>query len=106
MEDIVEEIVGEIQDEYDEEEILITKLGPGLYLVDGSVMIQVPEHVLGTEPMRIDSSCMRWTRRRASGYGVFQSADASTRRPRCGEKRSTSARPAVSSTAFGPTTAN
>ncbi|MGD8440163.1 MAG: FecR domain-containing protein [Holophagae bacterium] len=27
-----------------------------IYLVDGSVMIQVPEHVLGTEPMRIDSS--------------------------------------------------
>jgi len=34
------EIVGEIQDEYDEEEILITKLGPGLYLVDGSVAIR------------------------------------------------------------------
>ena len=40
LEDIVEEIVGEIQDEYDEEEILITKLGPGLYLVDGSVAIR------------------------------------------------------------------
>jgi len=40
LEDIVEEIVGEIQDEYDEEEILVTKLGPGLYLVDGSVAIR------------------------------------------------------------------
>jgi len=40
LEDIVEEIVGEIQDEYDEEEILITKLGPGLYLVDGSTAIR------------------------------------------------------------------
>ena len=27
-----------------------------IYLVDGSVMIQVPDNVLGTEPMRIDSS--------------------------------------------------
>jgi len=27
-----------------------------LYLVDGSIMIQVPEHVLSGEPMRIDSS--------------------------------------------------
>ena len=40
LEDIVEEIVGEIQDEYDEEEILITQLGPGLYLVDGSTAIR------------------------------------------------------------------
>jgi putative hemolysin len=40
LEDIVEEIVGEIQDEYDEEEILVTKIGPGLYLVDGSVVIR------------------------------------------------------------------
>ncbi len=27
-----------------------------LYLVDGAIMIQVPEHVLGGEPLRIDSS--------------------------------------------------
>ncbi len=40
LEDIVEEIVGEIQDEYDEEEILVTKLDPGLYLVDGSTAIR------------------------------------------------------------------
>ena len=40
LEDIVEEIVGEIQDEYDEEEILVTKLGSDLYLVDGSTAIR------------------------------------------------------------------
>ena len=40
LEDIVEEIVGEIQDEYDEEEILIKPLGPNLYLVDGSVALR------------------------------------------------------------------
>jgi len=40
LEDIVEEIVGEIQDEYDEEEILITRLAPGHYIVDGSTAIR------------------------------------------------------------------
>ncbi len=40
LEDIVEEIVGEIQDEYDEDEILIKHLGPNRYLVDGSVAIR------------------------------------------------------------------
>ena len=40
LEDIVEEIVGEIQDEYDEEEILVKNLGPNRYLVDGSAAIR------------------------------------------------------------------
>lgn len=40
LEDIVEEIVGEIQDEYDEEEILIKSLGPNRYLVDGSAALR------------------------------------------------------------------
>ena len=40
LEDIVEEIVGEIQDEYDEEEILVKHLGPNHYLVDGSATIR------------------------------------------------------------------
>jgi putative hemolysin len=40
LEDIVEEIVGEIQDEYDEEEILVKHLGPNRYLVDGSAAIR------------------------------------------------------------------
>ena len=35
MEDIVEEIVGNIQDEYDEEEELIIKQADGTYIVDG-----------------------------------------------------------------------
>lgn len=40
LEDIVEEIVGEIQDEYDEEEILIKNLGPNRFLVDGSAALR------------------------------------------------------------------
>ena len=40
LEDIVEEIVGEIQDEYDEEELLIKNLSSNTYLVDGSVALR------------------------------------------------------------------
>ena len=40
LEDIVEEIVGEIQDEYDEEELLIKDLGSNAYLVDGSAALR------------------------------------------------------------------
>ncbi|GAB4175330.1 MAG: hemolysin family protein [Geothermobacteraceae bacterium] len=41
LEDVVEEIVGEIQDEYDEEEVLIRPLGPGSYLVDASASVRL-----------------------------------------------------------------
>ncbi len=40
LEDIVEEIVGEIQDEYDEEDMLVKPLGTNRYLVDGSAAIR------------------------------------------------------------------
>jgi putative hemolysin len=40
LEDIVEEIVGEIHDEYDEEEILVKPLASNLYMVDGSAAIR------------------------------------------------------------------
>ncbi|HKK02205.1 MAG TPA: CNNM domain-containing protein [Desulfuromonadales bacterium] len=40
LEDIFEEIVGEIQDEYDVEEVLFRELGPKRYLVDGSVSLR------------------------------------------------------------------
>jgi len=40
LEDIVEEIIGEIQDEYDEEEILVQSLGPNRYLIDGSTTLR------------------------------------------------------------------
>lgn len=41
LEDIFEEIVGEIQDEYDVEEELIRELAPGRMLVDGSISLRV-----------------------------------------------------------------
>jgi putative hemolysin len=40
LEDIVEEIVGEIQDEYDVEEVLVREIAPGRYLVDGSASLR------------------------------------------------------------------
>ncbi|MDT8441642.1 MAG: CNNM domain-containing protein [Desulfuromonadales bacterium] len=40
LEDIVEEIVGEIQDEYDDEEVLIQPIGPNRFLVDGSATLR------------------------------------------------------------------
>ena len=40
LEDIVEEIVGEIQDEYDEEDILIRRIGSDCYMVDGSTALR------------------------------------------------------------------
>jgi putative hemolysin len=40
LEDIVEEIVGEIQDEYDDEDLLVKPLGPNSYLVDGSTALR------------------------------------------------------------------
>jgi putative hemolysin len=40
LEDIVEEIVGEIHDEYDEEDILVKPLGSSRYLIDGSAAIR------------------------------------------------------------------
>jgi CBS domain containing-hemolysin-like protein len=40
MEDLVEEIVGEIQDEYDKEEVQVTKMGPSDYIVSGDVEVE------------------------------------------------------------------
>ncbi|MBE0597346.1 MAG: DUF21 domain-containing protein [Desulfuromonadales bacterium] len=40
LEDIIEEIVGDIQDEYDVEEILYREIAPGRYLVDGSISLR------------------------------------------------------------------
>ena len=45
IEDVLEEIVGEIQDEFDEGEAAIEEIGDGVYAVDGRILItEVNEH--------------------------------------------------------------
>ncbi|NLD11739.1 hemolysin family protein [Aminicella lysinilytica] len=48
MEDIIEEIVGDIDDEYDEEDEIIEKLDESNYLVDGNVDLDDINEELGT----------------------------------------------------------
>lgn len=49
MEDIVEEIVGSIQDEYDEEEEQIVRQADGTYIVDGMTQLEDIEELLGVD---------------------------------------------------------
>lgn len=49
MEDIVEEIVGNIQDEYDDEEELIVKQADGSYIADGMTQLEDLEELLGVD---------------------------------------------------------
>ena len=49
LEDIVEEIVGEIDDEYDEIEDSIIQLDDNLYTIDGSLNIDEVNETCGTE---------------------------------------------------------
>jgi len=49
LEDILEEIVGEIQDEHDAEESLVQQLGPDVFLADARVSVHDLGHMLETE---------------------------------------------------------
>ena len=49
LEDILEEIVGEIQDEHDSEESLVTEIAPDTYLADARVSIHELGEMLDTE---------------------------------------------------------
>jgi CBS domain containing-hemolysin-like protein len=49
IEDILEEIVGEIRDEFDEEEPAVRKLSNGAFSIDGRIPINVVNEALGTE---------------------------------------------------------
>lgn len=51
VEDIIEEIVGEIDDEYDEAEVYIEKIEDDTYLVDGNVDLDNLNEELGTNLM-------------------------------------------------------
>jgi len=47
LEDVIEEIVGEIQDEYDNEKSLITKVDNNSWLVDGKIGIEELNEIIG-----------------------------------------------------------
>jgi len=49
LEDIVEEIVGEIADEHEEEEPTIVEIGDGEFLVSGLLRVQTLEERLATD---------------------------------------------------------
>lgn len=49
MEDLVEEIVGEIEDEYDEDDIGIQVIKEDEYIIDGSIKIDVVNEMIGTD---------------------------------------------------------
>ena len=49
LEDIIEEIVGEIRDEFDEEEPAVRQLPDGSYSIDGRIPIGVVNEALGSE---------------------------------------------------------
>ncbi len=51
MEDLMEEIVGEIQDEYDREEEPIKKVGENTYIVDGLINLYTLSETLGVDIM-------------------------------------------------------
>ena len=55
MEDIIEEVMGEIDDEYDEEEQELTKLGENLYQIEGSMYLSDINEELGTNLESEDS---------------------------------------------------
>jgi len=49
LEDIVEMVVGDIEDEHDEDEPLITKVGDGIFIVDAKAEIEEVAKVIGGE---------------------------------------------------------
>jgi putative hemolysin len=49
MEDFIEEIVGDINDEYDEAETLVSKVGENEFIVDGTIGIDNFNEIVGTD---------------------------------------------------------
>lgn len=54
LDDILEEIVGEITDEFDEEQIFFTKISENIYLFDGKTIIQDFLKVIGSDDSLFD----------------------------------------------------
>lgn len=55
LEDILEEIVGEITDEFDEEEPLYTKISDNKYIFDGKILIEDFLQTIGQEETLLDN---------------------------------------------------
>jgi CBS domain containing-hemolysin-like protein len=49
LEDIVEMVVGNIEDEHDDEEVMITKTGDGIFVVDARADLEEVERVIGED---------------------------------------------------------
>ena len=58
MEDILEQIVGEIQDEYDQEIPEVQKMDDGSYLVQGSISLEDLSDALGSEFVSDDAESL------------------------------------------------
>ena len=56
LEDVLEELVGEIQDEYDQEVSRIQLLRDGSYLIEGSTLIEEVEEKLGIKIDKLDNT--------------------------------------------------
>lgn len=54
LDDILEEIVGEITDEFDEEQIFYTKVSENIYLFDGKTILQDFHKVIGSDDSLFD----------------------------------------------------
>lgn len=54
LEDILEEIVGEITDEFDEEELLYTRISDNNYIFDGKILIEDFLIAIGQQEMLLD----------------------------------------------------
>lgn len=58
LEDVLEELVGEIQDEYDHEVSNIQLMRDGSYLIDGSTLIEEVEEKLNIKIEKLDNTTM------------------------------------------------
>ena len=56
LEDVLEELVGEIQDEYDQEVSRIQLVRDGTYLIEGSTLIEEVEEKLGIKIEKLDNT--------------------------------------------------
>lgn len=54
MEDIIEEIVGDIQDEYDDDEKLYAKLNDTTFVFEGKILLSDFYKVIGSEPEEVE----------------------------------------------------